>query len=569
MTDSAGLSKRRRPLEEYWLLALIASFVMLAFCFVALEFIGTDPPAASAPAPAAQPAVLVVITATPVPAVAAAPLPAAPAPTEVPQPYTAALAALPVTRLQAAPPVDQALSVPTPLAPLPTPLVAKIVPGVYRVQSGDTLLAIAYRAGLTLDDVLGANPRISNPNRLALAQPVVIPGGAIAAPVAAPLAVSTPVALEINGGRIIYPQLGAAGGYVPLGAMSVSAVHNVGSKYYPAGSFEYLHGLFKVPFPLPVIAPNIVSLPPPVPGGVCPLTGQPLAGADILQRRPLNVRIDNAPPARPQSGLGSADMVFETLAEGGITRFTAVFLCHAAAADIGPIRSARLIDLQLSPMFKAILVHVGASQAVLDMIWSSEIGEADFDPGFRNTPGFGRITARPSPHNVYSNIGTLWSVAGARGLVGPVDLQGLSFSDQPPPGGTPGTRVRVPYNSTYSDVSYVYDNGLYTKLIGGAPHLDANTNQPLRFANVIVLFAQATYTDALEDGFASRSLHFQVQGAGRALLLRDGRAYEVLWRHEGRNILFHYTDAQGNHIPLKPGATMVNIVPLELPASVE
>ena len=281
------------------------------------------------------------------------------------------------------------------------------------------------------------------------------------------------------------------------------------------------------------------------------------------------MRIDNAPPARPQSGLGSADIVFETLAEGGITRFTAVFLCHAADADIGPVRSARLIDLQLTPMFKAILVHVGASQPVLDMIWSSEIGEADFDPVFRNTFGFGRISTRPAPHNVYSSIGSLWSVAGARGLVGPVDLQGLSFSDQPPAGGAPGTRASVPYNSVASDVGYVFENGFYTKLIGGAPHTDANTNQPLRFANVILLYAQATYTDALEDGIASRSLHFQVQGAGRAVLLRDGRAYEAVWRHEGRNILFHYTDPQGKPIPLKPGPTMVNIVPLELPTTIE
>jgi hypothetical protein len=324
-----------------------------------------------------------------------------------------------------------------------------------------------------------------------------------------------------------------------------------------------------VPFPLPYIDKTIVSLPPPVPAGTCPLTGLPLANGDVLRRRPLNVRIDNAPPARPQSGLGNADMIFETLAEGGITRFSAMFLCSAGDADIGPVRSARLIDLQLSPMFKAILVHVGASQAVLDMIWSSEIGEADFDPVFRNTFGFGRVTWRPAPHNVYSSIGSLWSVAGGKGLVGPVDLQGLSFSPLPPGGGRSALRAEIPYNTTYTDVGYTYADGVYTKLIGGAPHIDANTKQPLRFANVILIFAQATYTDALEDGVSSRSLHFNVQGAGRALFLRDGQAFEAVWRHEGRNILFHYTDPKGKVIPLKPGTTMVNIVPLELGVSVE
>jgi LysM repeat protein len=540
----------QRPREETWLLALIALIIGLALCFIGFEIVvGMEVSEAVTPAQAPR---AVIVATLPAPAATESEPEAAPVPQPTASPTTTPPAPLLPTRLQA----------------VATPTVVKIAPGIYRVQAGDTLLGIAYRAGLTLDDVLYANPKISNPNLLSLSQAVFIPEGG-KAPVGQPQQIITPVVVEINGGRIVYPQLGSRGGYVPFGAMSISSVHTVGRKYYSAGSFEYLHGIYRVPFPLPYIQQSIVSLPPPVPAGTCPLTGRPLANGDILRRRPLNVRIDNAPAARPQSGLGSADIIFETLAEGGITRFTAVFLCNAADADIGPVRSARLIDLQLAPMFKAILVHVGASQPVLDMIWSSEIGEADFDPVFRGTFGFGRVTKRPAPHNVYSSIGSLWSVAGARGLVGPVDLQGLSFSDQPPAGGAPGTRVSVPYNSVASDVGYVFDGGLYTKLIGGVPHIDANSNQPLRFANVILLYAQATYTDALEDGIASRSLHFQVQGAGHAVLLRDGRAYEAVWRHEGRNILFHYTDPQGNHIPLKPGATMVNIVPLELGTSVE
>ena len=180
-----------------------------------------------------------------------------------------ALAPVPAAATALAPVPNAAATAPTTapppsrsqgLAPTATPTVVKILPGVYHVQSGDTLLGIAYRAGLTLDEVLVANPKISNPNLLALAQAVIIPEGG-KAPVAAAPQIVTPVAVEINGGRIVYPQLGSPGGYVPLGAMSVSGVHTVGRKYYSAGSFEYLHGLFRVPFPLPVIQQNIVSLP--------------------------------------------------------------------------------------------------------------------------------------------------------------------------------------------------------------------------------------------------------------------------------------------------------------------
>lgn len=556
---------RRRPAEEYLLYALMFLLICVGVSFVGFEVVAVSLDAA--PAAESAPA-LPSLTAPPKDEATASAL----VPVSTLQPVGAALPALasPTTASSAAAAASGTLPPgTTPRATsTPTATLVKIPAGVYRVQPGDTLLGIAYRAGLTLDDLLAANPRITNPNKLALNQSVTIPSGG-QAPVGVPPQAITPVVVEVNGGRITYPQMGAIGGYVPYGAMSVSDARVTQGKKYSAGSFEYLHGVYKVPFPLPYIDKSVVALPAPVAPDTCPLTGLPLASGDILRRRPLNVRIDNAPQARPQSGLGNADIIFETLAEGGITRFSAMFLCSAGSVDIGPVRSARLIDLQLSPMFKAILVHVGASQPVLDMIWSSEIGEADFDPVFRNTFGFGRVTWRPAPHNVYSSIGSLWSVAGAKGLAGPVDLQGLAFNPLPPGGGRPGTRAQVPYNSAVSDVGYVYSDGLYTKLIGGQPHTDANSKQPLRFANVILVFAQATYTDALEDGISSRSLHFNIQGAGRALILRDGQVFDAIWRHEGRNILLHFTDPQGRIIPLKPGASMINIVPLELGVSVE
>lgn len=546
MARSVSDQRAQRPREEYLLFALMGVLIGAGFCFFGADFLLSAD--SGAPSDVISPVALQVVRqATPAAFVVVI---ATNTPTGIPTPTSTSIAS----------PVGTS-------TPTPTATRVKIPPGAYRVQEGDTLLGIAYRAGLTLDDLLFANPKIINPNKLAISQLVIIPEGG-RSPVGLPPQAITPVVVEINGGKITYPQVGAVGGYVPYGAMSVSAAHTVARKFYPAGSFEYLHGLFRVPFLLPYIAQSVVTLPPPVPSGTCPLTGLPLASNDIVRRRPLNVRIDNAPPARPQSGLGNSDIVFETLAEGGITRFTAVFLCSAASVDIGPIRSARLIDLQLAPMFKAILVHVGAAPPVLDMIWSSEIGEADFDPGFRNTFGFGRITSRVAPHNTYSSIGSLWAVASNQGLVGPVDLQGLSFSDAVPSGGTPATSVSVPYN-VQTDVGYLYESGMYLKTISGVPHMDANSGRPLRFANVILMVAQATYTDALEDGIASRSLHFNVQGAGRAILLRDGQAFEVVWRREGRNILFHFTDAKGNHVPLKPGATMVNIVPLELGVSVQ
>ncbi|MBI1800370.1 MAG: DUF3048 domain-containing protein [Chloroflexi bacterium] len=529
MTRPLGHKRPDRPLEEAALLALMFLLVGLGAVFLGIVVSG------GGDAPAAPEAVAAV---------------SAPSPTAV------------TSFLEG----DNATPVPDPdEPPLAAPAPPKIA-GVYIVQSGDTLLGIAYRAGLTLDALLLANLEIADPNVLAVKQTIRIPQGGLFPLPPAPTGGLRSAARPTGG--VGYAPVSGSGSYVPAGALSVSAERVVNGKRYPAGTFEYLHALYGVPLPLPFISKSSVKLPPPVPPGTCPLTGLPVASADALNRRPLNVRIDNAPAARPQSGLSSADLIFETLAEGGITRFTAVFLCDAASADIGPIRSARLIDLQLAPMLKAILVHVGASAPVTDMIWSSEVGEADFDPVFRDSPGFGRVSWRPSPHNMYASTGALWPVAAGRGLNGPVDLQGLSFSASPPAGGAPGGVARVPYSGV-SSVSYVYSGGQSTKQIGGEPHLDANTGQPIRLSNVVILYAPATYTSILEDGAASRSLHFNVQGSGSAILLRDGQAFEAVWHREGRNILFHFTDAAGNPLPLKPGPTIVNIVPLELHVTVE
>ncbi|MBL8046768.1 MAG: DUF3048 domain-containing protein [Anaerolineales bacterium] len=98
----------------------------------------------------------------------------------------------------------------------------------------------------------------------------------------------------------------------------------------------------------------------------CPFTGLPTSQSRLAQVRPILVQIGNSNPERPQFGLQPADLVFETLSEGGITRFSAIYYCQEVA-DIAGVRSGRLIDLHLVPMFDAIFVHVGASRPVLDL----------------------------------------------------------------------------------------------------------------------------------------------------------------------------------------------------------
>lgn len=335
---------------------------------------------------------------------------------------------------------------------------------------------------------------------------------------------------------------------------------------YPPGMYEYIHTQFDVPHPpAPVPDAFVQSLPAP-PEGVCPLTGLPVDDPAVLQRRPLNVRIDNSPQGRPQSGLAFADVVWEALAEGGITRFTATFLCQSPDV-IGPVRSARLIDLQLWPMLDAILVHVGASQPVTDMILSSPWNRANIDEWLGHE-AFYRIPAEQAPVSwlrTYTSAARLWQFAESLGEQRPSrTLRGWRFDETPPEGGVPAQTVVIPYSpGTSSVVTYRYDaeTGRYWRYQGDTPHTDRTTGTQLSAATVFIVFADMTVTPIVEDSLGNKSLHFKIWGEGRGIVVRDGRAYEVTWRREGENVLIRPIAADGTIFPFKPGPLWVQIVP--------
>ncbi|MEJ2149383.1 MAG: DUF3048 domain-containing protein [Chloroflexota bacterium] len=152
--------------------------------------------------------------------------------------------------------------------------------------------------------------------------------------------------------------------------------------YTPLPTQTPLPTFTPLPSPTPTAAPSATPTPPPAPqvigpesypGNVNPLTGLAVDDPSVLQRRPLLVKISNAPPiVRPQSGTSSADLVFEHYAEGGWTRFTALF--YSQGVDhLGSVRSARLIDLELPQMYDAMLVFSGASNGVIELIRRSDL----------------------------------------------------------------------------------------------------------------------------------------------------------------------------------------------------
>jgi hypothetical protein len=314
-----------------------------------------------------------------------------------------------------------------------------------------------------------------------------------------------------------------------------------------------LSGLLGVapPPPSPGAAP---AMPPPPSAIVCPLTGVEAGGTDIT--RPVHaVKIDNHPRARPQIGMQQADVVYEELVEGGLTRFLVVFHCQTAPR-LGPIRSARLVDPDLLVLYSPVLFgYSGAAPAVLAKVRSTA-GVINLVHG-ANGPAYQRSGARRAPHNLYTSSEALLARPAAQGVKGP-PRTGYTFDASllaGPAASSSQSGVDLSYSSG-SPVSYTYDAGSkkYLRSQGGRPHNEESSAQ-LSATNVLVFKVPVRLVGG--------SPHIAVTGEGEATILRGGQAVQGRWRRPGLGDQFTLVDASGQPINLAPGNIWINLVPAD------
>lgn len=309
--------------------------------------------------------------------------------------------------------------------------------------------------------------------------------------------------------------------------------------------------------------PNAIG-PDGFPLGINPLTGQVVADPANLNRRPLVVKISNAPPlVRPQAGIGAADLVFEHYAEGGLTRFSAVF--YGDAPDrVGSIRSARLIDYELMPMYKGLLAFSGASIGVEDLLNTSDFADRLYKGVLYGLPYYWRDEEIEVPHNMFMNPNALWELAAEEGLNQRPDLKGMAFLDAAPPGDVSEvTDIDIRYRATR--VLWKYDPALgrYKRFADGEPHFDANTNTQVTASNVVIIYADHRFTDIVESEFQgnkSYSIEIKLWFEGEATLFRDGKRYDGRWVRPTREDLISLRTNDGQLLYLKPGKTWFQVV---------
>lgn len=295
-----------------------------------------------------------------------------------------------------------------------------------------------------------------------------------------------------------------------------------------------------------------------------PLTGQPVQ-RDIAGRRPVAVMLDNySPDARPQSGLDRASLVFETLTEGGITRFMAIYLEHEAPT-VGPVRSTRLYFNFWAAGLKVIFGHDGGNVDALQQLPSlSGVFNIDAD---RDPVPFHRTTARAVPHNEYTGTPQLRSDVSLHGG----SLQGapspLPHKDDAPPGKRPRSfALHIAFSSADYNVDWTYDPAAndYLRSMGGTPHLEATTGKQLTAKNVVVMYTQES---SAFDPFTPGAIHLRTEGTGRAVVYRDGQAVEGTWNKQSVAGALQWVDSDGSPIKLNRGNTWVEVVPAGTPVS--
>lgn len=303
-----------------------------------------------------------------------------------------------------------------------------------------------------------------------------------------------------------------------------------------------------------------------LPAGVSPFTGLAVDDPLLLERMPAAVKISNSPIARPQSGLSKADVVIEHLAEGGITRFTAVF--HSQDAErIGSVRSARLIDLEIPVLFDAFLVYSGAHGEVNRQIEASDFGYRTLSDD-RNDPGFYRleIPGRAYEHTLFTDSELLQQTAADQGWTTPPRYRGWQWSERPPRLAQRARSITIPYSAAYSDVGYTYDPalGAYRRSTLGEPLMDDLTGEQLAAANLVVLYVNHVPTLIVEDALGSQSVQIQLWDQGRMQLFRDGTVQEGRWLRPQREDPLLFVDEDMQPLQLKPGNVWIQIVPLDM-----
>lgn len=274
---------------------------------------------------------------------------------------------------------------------------------------------------------------------------------------------------------------------------------------------------------------------------------------------------------RPVMGVSFADIVYDYYQNNGMTRFHAIFY-SLNAEEVGPIRSARLLDAELMQMYKTGLAFGGADARILKRFTEKGLTEFLIREAPGNCPPMCRID--PNGYNfLVTNTMELTNYVVAKGIDNSRQaINGMLFDPNTPPGGLPGTQIYVRYSiSSYNRWDYDPATGSYLRFQDTqesssngeneayAPMIDKLTGAQLTAKNVVILSAKHDFAYRSRTG-TSEIIEIDLNGTGQAYAMRDGQVYEVTWNRPTDDSVLYLTFPDGSLYPFKPGNTWFQVV---------
>ena len=287
-------------------------------------------------------------------------------------------------------------------------------------------------------------------------------------------------------------------------------------------------------------------------------TTAPLTGLETKitpPERAVAVTINNHPAARPQNGLSKADLVYEVLAEGSVTRFLAIFQSEKPD-KVGPVRSARDYFIDLAKGYDSLYIAHGYSPEAKTML---ESGTIDNINGIQHDGTlFKRADFRKAPHNSYITYENIEKGAADKGYKMNQASKALEFMTEEEAGklegdSAPVTKVSYGQDPNFA-ATYTFDEQQekYTRSSGGAETVEYDTNDPILLDNIIIIETVHSTSDS------KGRQDIDLTSGGGAYVLQKGKLQEAEWKNVDGRIL-PYKD--GEQMKLVPGKTWINIVP--------
>lgn len=290
-----------------------------------------------------------------------------------------------------------------------------------------------------------------------------------------------------------------------------------------------------------------------------------LTGTEVTEqqsKRPVTaIMIENSPDARPQSGLKDSGVVFEAIAEGGITRFLTLHQ-EDTPQLIGPVRSLRPYYVDWLAAFDPSVAHVGGSVKALAEIRNGSYKDID---QFFNAGSYWRAKDRYAPHNVYTSFERLDALNKKKGFTSS-DFEGFPRVEEKPAAkkkqakstapAPAATSISVNISGPLYNSSYTYDAGtkLYTRSQGGAPHTDREKGVIIP---KVVIVIESPVSQVLEDGYRES---YQTTGSGKAYIFQSGTVTEGTWSKSSKTSQIKFLDAASKDIPLERGQTWITVI---------